>query len=71
MFAIEFQTHVRDGIIEVPAEYQNQVTGSVRVIVMTAHRVQPRGIIARLLAHPIQDDTFVPLRRDEIYQERV
>ncbi len=71
MFAVEFQTHVRDGVIEVPAEYQNQVNGSVRVIVMTPDRAQHTGIIARLLAYPIQDDTFVPLTREEIYQERL
>jgi len=70
MFAIEFQTRVKNGIIEVPAEYQNQINGSVRVIVMTPDRARDTGIIARLLDHPIQDDTFVPLTRDEIYRER-
>ena len=71
MFAVEFQTHVRDGVIKIPTEYQNQVVGSVRVIVITPDQLQHTGIIARLLAHPIQDDTFIPRERDEIYQDRL
>ena len=70
MFAIEFQARVKDGVIEIPAEYCDQLTESVRVIILTQERAQKTGIIARLIAHPIDDPTFVPLTRDEIYQDR-
>jgi len=70
MVAIEFQARVKDGVIEVPVEYRNQLADSVRVIILTPDRTQRSGIIARLLEQPIQDPTFVPLKRDEIYQDR-
>lgn len=69
MFAIEFQTQIKNGIIEMPTEYQNRINGLVRVIVLAPERAQRTGIIARLLEHPIQDDNFVPLTRDGIYQD--
>lgn len=67
MFAIEFQARVQDGVIEIPAEYRDQLTEVVRVVSLTQERTQPTGIIARLLEHPINGPTFVPLTRDEIY----
>jgi hypothetical protein len=70
MFAIEFQAQVKDGVIEIPEEYRDQLTESVRVIILTPERLAGPGIIARLLAHPIQDSTFAPMTRDEIYQDR-
>jgi hypothetical protein len=71
MFAIEFQARVKDGVIEIPHEYRDQLTESVRVIILASERPQGTGIIARLLAHPLHDPTFVPLTRDEIYQDRI
>jgi hypothetical protein len=70
MFAIEFQTQIKNGIIEVPTEYQNRINSSVRVIVLAPEQARRPGMITRLLEHPIQDDTFVPLTRDEIYVPR-
>jgi hypothetical protein len=70
MIAIEFQTRVKDGMIEVPDEYRDQLVGAVRVIVLTQPPKQPRGIIAELLEHPIDDPAFVPLTREEIYRDR-
>ncbi len=70
MFAIEFQARIKDGMIEIPKEYRDQLTESVRVIILAPERPQGTGIIARLLAHPLQDPAFVPMTRDEIYQDR-
>ena len=70
MIIIEFQAHIKDGIIEIPEEYRDQLTDSVRVILSSPQRASPTGIIARLLEHPIQDSTFVPMKRDEIYGDR-
>lgn len=63
MLVIEFQTHVKNGMIEVPAEYRDQLVGPVRVILLTQPPKQPRGIIAQLLEHPINDPSFTPLTR--------
>jgi hypothetical protein len=71
MVAIEFQAQVKDGIIEVPAAYRAQLTETVRVIILTPDRSQGTGILDRLLEAPIDDSTFTPLTRDEIYQERI
>jgi hypothetical protein len=70
MFAIEFQAQVKNGVIEIPAAYRDQLTESVRVIILTPDRPQATGIIARLLETPLEDPTFVPLTRDEIYEGR-
>ena len=70
MLAIEFQTRVKDGVIEVPAEYRDQLVGAVRVIVLTQAPTPSRGIIAELLEHPIHDPSFTPLSREEIYRDR-
>ena len=70
MIAIEFQTNVKDGTIEVPAQYRTIFTGPVRVILLSQDTRRPSKIIHRLLEHPIEDPTFNPLTRDEIYNER-
>ncbi|HEY0602985.1 MAG TPA: hypothetical protein VGD58_08735 [Herpetosiphonaceae bacterium] len=71
MIAFEFQTSIKDGVIEVPAEYRDQLFGTVRVIILAPTTQQSGGIISQLLANPIQDEQFTPLTRDEIYQDRV
>ena len=70
MIAIEFQTRVKDVVIEVPSEYRDQLVGAVRVIVLTQPLTPSRGIIAELLDHPIHDPSFTPLPREEIYRDR-
>ncbi|HEY0739144.1 MAG TPA: hypothetical protein VGD69_29760 [Herpetosiphonaceae bacterium] len=71
MIAFEFQTSIKDGVIEVPAEYRDQLPGTVRIIILAPTTQQPSGIISQLLANPVQDEQFTPLTRDEIYQDRV
>ena len=67
MLAIEFQTRVEDGKIEVPEVYREQVDGPVRVIILVEEHQPSDDIIARLLSDPIQIDDFTPLTREEIY----
>ena len=67
MLAIEFQTRVEDGKIEVPEAYRDQVEGTVRVIILVEEDQPSDDIIARLLSDPIQIDDFTPLTREEIY----
>ena len=69
MNAVEFQAHVRNGTIEIPIEYRNDVKGTVRVIVLSSERLAQPDIIDRLLAEPLQVDHFRPLTREEIYHD--
>ncbi|MBP6788519.1 MAG: hypothetical protein KA170_13075 [Candidatus Promineofilum sp.] len=79
MFAIEFESKIRDGVIEVPAEYRERLRresgdDTVRVIVLTGEaaeeRVRPEqpDMLYQLLNSPIQAEGFRPLKRDEIHE---
>ena len=70
MIAIEFQAQVKDGVIEAPEQYREQVAGTVRVIILRAEPWKKSKIIERLLQHPIQDPAFRPLTCDEIYNRQ-
>jgi len=70
MIAIEFQARIKDGTIEVPIEFREQLSGTVRVIILRTEPQKTSKIIERLLKHPIQDPTFTPLRRDEVYNRQ-
>lgn len=70
MIAVEFQTNIKDGAIEVPMQYRNAFTGTVRVIILSQEIRRPSKIIHRFLQNPINDPTFTPFTRDEIYNER-
>ena len=71
MFAIEFQTHIKNGIIEIPEEYQNQMGEEVRVIVFVDEKVTPsKDKVNQLLESPLKVKDFKPLKRDEIYESK-
>ncbi len=70
MIAVEFQTIIKDGTIEVPTPYRNAFPGTVRVIILAQEPPRPSKIIHRLLQNPINDPTFTPLKRNEIYEDR-
>jgi len=67
MYAIEFQTHVKDGIIRIPPQYQEQLQNSVRVIILVEPPSPTHTFIDQLLASPLHISDFQPLSRDEIY----
>jgi hypothetical protein len=66
--AIEFQTNVHEGNIQIPATYRTDLEGEiVKVVVLkTQRKTAAVGIIKQLLEHPIPFDGE-PLSRDEIY----
>jgi hypothetical protein len=66
MNAVEFQADIRNGMIEIPPEYRNDVKGIVRVIVLSSEPKQQADIIDRLLAEPLKADHFRPLTREEM-----
>jgi hypothetical protein len=68
MLAIEFQTTVKNGIIEIPRQYLRNLTDRVRVILLIEEAPQTTvNFIDQLLAHPIRVKDFRPLTREEIY----
>ena len=75
MYAVEFQTNITNGVIEVPESYRNHLSGSVRVIILADASTQDAllsdtrstNLITRLLAQPRKVAGFTPLKRDEIY----
>jgi hypothetical protein len=70
MSVIEFQTYIDQGIIELPKEYLDRIKGRVRIIILTNDDEDAEDMVAFLLDHPYQVDTFTPLTRDEIYERR-
>ena len=72
MNAVEFQTIVENGCIEIPPELKGQILGSVRVIVLTEDKPKKAqgtadDAIGKLLANPIQLESFEPLTWNQIY----
>jgi hypothetical protein len=71
MHVYEFKAKPENGRIEIPAEYRDKIVGSVRVIVLSQeHSVVMADIIDQLLEHPLEIGNFVPLMRDEVYEQR-
>lgn len=67
MYAIEFQTQVKDGVIQIPPQYQGQLQARVRVIILVESPPATNTFIDELLAQPLQIPDFEPLSREEIY----
>jgi hypothetical protein len=69
--AIEFQTNVHAGNIQIPETYRTDLEGEIVkvVILKTQHKTAAVGIIQELLQHPIPF-TGQPLSRAEIYDRQ-
>ncbi|MBF0240411.1 MAG: hypothetical protein HQM12_22125 [SAR324 cluster bacterium] len=39
MYAIEFESHIKNGMIEIPEEYKTQIPATFRVIVLTQENI--------------------------------
>ena len=69
MYAIEFQTKVKDGSITIPEQYRNKINGNVRVILLAEGREENFDMIEHLLTNPLRIEGFKPLTREEIYEQ--
>lgn len=68
MYAIEFRTRIKNGIIEIPEIYKKKFKASVKVIILSDEKTELSfDIIDELLTSPIKLQNFKPLRREEIY----
>lgn len=70
MSTLEFTANVRDGKIEIPEEYREflQDIQTVKITVTAEGKTAAIGMIARLINHPIQVKSFIPLTREEVHE---
>jgi hypothetical protein len=79
MFAIEFQTQIRNGIIEIPAKQREELLaqingGEVRVIVLAPAAKKPtkegneQSFLQYLLENPIRLPNVEYLTREEAHE---
>ena len=68
MQAVEFQTQVKDGHITIPEAYQQEVTGMVRVIILTQSHSKTPNLLDDLLDDPLVIAGFSPLTRDQSHE---
>jgi hypothetical protein len=67
MYAVEFQAKVKNGTIEIPAQYRDRIKQMVRVIVLAEADERTSNLIDQLLENPLRVKDFKPLTRDEMY----
>jgi len=68
MYAVEFKTIIKDGVIEIPAEYRKKLKDRVRVILLAEEPPKSSGdFIDELLTAPVKMSGFQPLPREEIH----
>ena len=68
MYAAEFVTKIKEGIIEVPEVHRERFKDTVRVILLSQEEGHDNDdIIATLLAHPLTVPDFKPLTREDVH----
>ncbi|MFQ4136455.1 hypothetical protein PGN35_009050 [Nodosilinea sp. PGN35] len=73
MSIITFKASIKDGAIEIPAEYKQALsdTDQVEVTISARPNTAKIGLIAKLLENPITVDDFVPLSREEAHDRNL
>ena len=70
MYAVEFQTKVKNGTIEIPEVYRDRFKERVRVILLAEEESTTLNLIDQLLQRPVKVAGFKPLTREEMYERR-
>lgn len=71
MHAFEFTAKPKNGCIQIPAEYQDKVSGNVRVIILSQDQSRSSSnLIEHLLAQPMEIEHFIPFSRSDIYERQ-
>ncbi len=68
MQAVEFRTRIKNGIIQIPKKYTNEIGNTVKVIILSEQEYKDSDIVVDLLERPVKIDGFKPLSRDKIYE---
>ncbi len=68
MYAIEFRTRIKNGVIEIPEKFRRKLKDNVKVILLTEYMTDTSSdIIEELLESPLKITDFKPYKREEIY----
>ncbi len=68
MYAFEFKTKIKNGMIEIPEKFRNKLRNNVKVILLTEYITDTQSdIIEELLESPLKVTDFRPYQREEIY----
>ena len=68
MYAVEFRTKIKDGVIVIPEKYRKKMKYNVKVILMTENTADTTSdMIEKLLESPLKLPDFRPFKREEIY----
>ncbi len=71
MFAIEFHTTIKNGMIEIPEEYQDNLSEHVKVILLADDiKAHPVNKVDQLLKTPLKIENFQPFTREKIYESK-
>lgn len=76
MDTIEFQASIKDGVVQIPEEYQQDLQNADTIAVtiqkvVKEKRFSPIGIIARLTKEPVIVKEFKPFTREEAHDRRL
>jgi len=70
MYAIEFESHIENGMIKIPIASMKKLAGKVKVIILQEQPENSTNYIDELLEYPLKAGNFTPLTREEIYESR-
>jgi hypothetical protein len=68
MYAIEFQTRIEEGVIQIPLQYRDKLKQVVRVIILSNAQEKTVNLIDQLLESPLKVEGFQPLSREVFSQ---
>lgn len=68
MYAFEFKTKIKNGMIEIPEKIRKKLKNNVKVILLSEYLTDKQSdVIEELLESPLKLTDFRPYNRDEIY----
>jgi hypothetical protein len=68
MMTVQFQTKIKNGVIQVPKKYQGKFNNNVRVILrVEGKKALSKNYLDQLMASPIKVKNFQRLAREQVY----
>lgn len=68
MYTIEFNAQLKNGVIEIPEEYRDELDETVHVIIQSKRNPNRSTFAEVAVRYPITTSGFTPLTREEIYE---
>jgi len=68
MMTVQFQTKIKNGVIQVPKKYQGKFNNNVRVILrVEGKKAASKNYLDQLMANPVKVKNFRRLTREQVY----